>query len=334
MSNKKSVRYLTYGTLFALATVFAVLPAMAAFAADAYPTKPVRLIIPQPPGGGTDIVGRIMATKLSERLGVQVIAENRVGASTIIGTEFVAKSPADGYTLLFINASYAANAALMPQKLPYNSLTAMAAVSKVADSMNMLVIHPSVPANNLKEFVALAKQKPGQLVFASQGAGTSVHLSTELFMMQAGIDLKLVQFKGGGPTVIDLLGGHSQGLVGSVTQNLIHIKSGKFKAICVFGAKRSVLLPDVPTSAEAGVAGAESGTWWGIAAPAGTPAPIIQRLDKEIKTILAAPDIKDLFLQQGTEDDYLPPAEFAAFIKGEIAKWTSVVKKANIKAEE
>lgn len=332
MRVRKSIRPEILGSLLVLAAAFALFTTPAVNAADTYPNKPVRLIIPQPPGGGTDTVGRVIAAKLSDRLRVQVLAENRAGASSIIGTDFVAKSSPDGYTLLFTPASFAANAALIPQKLPYHSLKSFAAVAKVGDATNMLVVHPSVPANSLKEFIALAKQKPRQLTFASQGVGTSVHLSTELFLMMADIEVKLVQFKGGGPTVIDLLGGHSHGLIGSVTQNLPYIKDGKFKPICVFGTRRSSLLPHVPTAAESGLSGSESGTWWGITAPAGTPAPIVERLAREVKSILESDEISKLFLNQGTEVDYLGPAEFAAFLKSEITKWTDVVKRANIKA--
>jgi tripartite-type tricarboxylate transporter receptor subunit TctC len=330
MKQRKSAHFLSIGIVLAL-SAFLALPT-GIFAADAYPIKPVRLVIPQPPGGSTDSVGRLIAAKLSERLGKQVVAENRAGGSTIIGTELVAKSNPDGYTLLMANASFSVTAAL--QKLPYDPIHSFTPIVKIGDAMNTVVVHPSVPANTLQEFIALAKQKPGQLLFASQGVGSQAHLSIELFKTSAGIDVKLVQFKGGAPSLIDLLGGHSHASIGSVMMNLPHIKSGKLKPLCVLGVKRSALLPDVPTAAEVGVPGAESGTWFGISAPAGTPVPIIDRLNNEVKAILASDEIKTLFLKEGTETDYQGPTDFAAFIQGEIARWVNVVKKANIKLEE
>jgi tripartite-type tricarboxylate transporter receptor subunit TctC len=331
MRSIKSVRPDIFVGIVYLFSIFAIFAASEVLSADSYPTKPLRLIIPQPPGGGTDIVGRLIAAKLSERLGVQVVAENRAGAGTVLGSEFVAKSSPDGYTLLLANASYAATAAF--QKLPYDPVNAFTPIAKIGEAMNVLVVHPSVPAKSVKEFIELAKQKPGQLIFSSDGSGSQVHVSTELFKMMANIDIKIVQFKGGAPAVTDVLGGHSHATIGSAGKNLPHIKAGTFRALCVFGAKRSVMLPDIPTVAEVGLAGCESGTWYGVIAPAGTPTPVIERLNKEIKAITATDEIKKRLLNEGTEEDYLGPTDFAAFMKNELNKWSGVVKKANIKPE-
>lgn len=300
-------------------------------AAQTYPTKPVRLIIPFPPGGSNDIVARLIATKLSERLGKQVIPENHGGAGGVIGTETVAKSAPDGYTLLIISAAYSFNPSLY--KLPFDPIKDFAPVVKLATGPNSLVLHPSVPANTVKELIALAKSKPGQLICACAGVGSFQHLGTELFKLMAGIDVQIVQFKGGGPAMIDQLGGHSQMSLGSLIQTLPHIQSGKFKVLGTGGLKRSVILPDVPTISEAGVPGYEGTNWWGILAPAGTPKPIIDRLDKELSGILLSAEVKKLFLKEGAEVDYMPPTELSPFIAREITKWSRVVKEANIKVE-
>lgn len=331
MPGMKPILLKTLGTMLALSAVLAVFTAGTAFAAGAYPVKPVRLILPQPPGGGTDVVARVIAAKLTERLGKQVLVDNRPGGGTIVGTNLVAKSEPDGYTLLFTTVSYATTAAV--QKLPYDTVKSFAPIAKVGEAVYTLVVHPGVPAKSLKEFIALAKQKPGKLIFAGQGAGTAVGMTIELFKTIADIDAMVVQFKGAGPSVIDLLGGHSQALVGSVTQNLPYIKSGKFRALSVFGAKRSSLLPEVPTSGESGLSGCEAGAWWGMMAPTGTPVPVIDRLDKEIKAILNSDEIRKHFLDGGTEVDYQGPREFGAYIKSEIIKWTGVARKANIKVD-
>jgi tripartite-type tricarboxylate transporter receptor subunit TctC len=329
-THKKPLLFKTFEILLALSMLFAF-PA-AAFAAGAYPTKPVRLIIPQPPGGGTDNIARLIAPKLSERLGTPVVMEYRPGAATIIGTELVAKSAPDGYTLLFAPASYAASAAL--QKLPYDPINSFSPIAKIGEAMSAVVVHPSLPAKSLKQLITLAKEKPGQLIFSCQGMGSQQHLLTELFKTMADIDIKLVQFKGGGPAMIDLLGGHSHGTIGAIWMILPHIKAGKFKPLCVLGAKRSVLLPDVPTATEEGVPGCESGSWWGMLAPAGTPAPIIDRLSKDLEAIVAKDELRSLFLKEGLEVDYQGPTEFAAFIKSDLTRWAGVVKRANITPEQ
>jgi tripartite-type tricarboxylate transporter receptor subunit TctC len=318
------------GVLLAVSMLF-LLP-VAVIAADSYPSKPVKLVIPFPPGGSNDIVGRLMAGKLSERLGKQIVVENRGGAGGVLGTEMVAKSEPDGYTLLIVSAAYGFNPALY--KLPFDPTKSFTPIARLGSGPNSLTVHPSVPANSVKELIALAKQKPGQLINACAGVGSFQHMGTELFKMMTGIDFKIVQFKGGGPAMIDQLGGHSDFSLGSLIQTLPHIKSGKFRILGTGGAKRSAILPDVPTISEAGVPGYEATNWWGIIAPAGTPAPIVERLSNDLKVILASDEVQKLFQKQGAEADYLGPAEFAPFIAGEIAKWGKVVKEANIKIDK
>ena len=331
MKNTRAKICMTIGMLLGFYAVFAFFSASAVLAADPYPSKPVRLIIPFPPGGSNDIVGRLIASKLSESLGKQVVVDNRGGAGGVLGTEMAAKSDPDGYTLLIISAAYGFNPALYT--LPFDPVKDFTPIAKLGSGPNSLTVHPSVPANTLKEFLALAKQKPGQLINACAGVGSFQHMGTELFKMMAGIDFKIVQFKGGGPAMIDQLGGHSHFSLGSLIQTLPHIQSGKFRILGTGGAKRSAILPNVPTIAEAGVPGYEATNWWGIIAPAGTPAPIVERLNRDLKAILTSAEVQKLFQNEGADVDYLGAAEFGPFIAGEIVKWGKVVKEANIKVK-
>jgi tripartite-type tricarboxylate transporter receptor subunit TctC len=300
--------------------------------ADAYPSKPVRLIISFAPGGSDDIIGRLIATQLSERLGKQVVVDNRPGGGGIVASEIVAKSDPDGYTLLLIQISHTMQAAL--QKLPYDPVKSFSPIAKLGRGTYALVVHPSVPANSVKEFIALAKQKPDQLICAASGVGGDSHLVSELFKIKADINFKTVQFKGGGPATIDLVGGHSHFAMRAVPAALLYIQSGKLRVLGTSGFERSAILPDVPTIAEAGLPGYEAAIWWGISAPAGLPAPIVDRLNKELKAILTSAEVKQLLLKRGMEEvDYMGPTEFGLFIEGEINKWSSIVKKANIKLE-
>ncbi len=317
--------------LLALLAVAAVFSAAVVLAADSYPSKPVRLIIPFPPGGSNDIVGRLIATKLSEHLGKQVVADNRGGAGGVLGTEMAAKADPDGYTLLIISAAFTFNPALY--KLPYDTTKDFAPVAKLASGPNSLVLHPSVPAKTVKELIALMKEKPGKILCSCSGVGSFQHLGAELFKLEARVDFPIVQFKGGGPQMVDQLGGHSHISFGSLIQTLPHIQSGKFRILGTGGSKRSVILPDVPTIAEAGVPGYEANNWWGVLAPAGMPDAIIARLNKELKEILSSAEIQKLFLKEGAEVDYMGPAELNSYIAKEITKWTRVVKEANIKVK-
>ncbi len=218
-------------------------------------------------------------------------------------------------------------------KLYFDPIKSFTPIARVGSGPNVLVVHPSLPANSVKELIALAKQKPGQLLFSCNGVGGSLHMGVELFKTMAGIDLTIVQFKGGGPAMIDLLGGHSQGFISSLIAAMPHIKSGKLRALGTGGSKRSSVLPDVPTIAEGGLPGYTSINWWGILAPAGTPAPIVTRLSNELKAIVAMDDVKKRFLNDGIEADHMGPAEFGAFLEEEQANWARIVKKANIKLE-
>jgi tripartite-type tricarboxylate transporter receptor subunit TctC len=307
-----------------------VLALTASVVAQDYPTKPVRLIIPFPPGGSNDVVGRMIATQLSERLGKQVVVDNRGGAGGVIGTEMAANAPNDGYTLLMISLAHAVNPWLY--KLNYDPEKSFVPVSILASGPNVLAINPTLPVNSVKELIALAKQKPGDLHYATAGVGSFQHLGSELFKLMAGIDVVHVPFKGGGPAMIDVIGGHTKFLLGSLIQTTPHIRSGKLKALGTGGAKRSPVLPDVPTIAEAGVPGYEATNWWGIMAPAGTSPAIVAKLHKEIAAVLSSEETTKRFSAEGATVLQMSSGEFGKFIGSETAKWGKVVKDANIKA--
>ncbi|MBI4191871.1 MAG: tripartite tricarboxylate transporter substrate binding protein [Betaproteobacteria bacterium] len=325
----KSTLFKTFGILLSFSMVVTL--SMAVLAADPYPDKPVRLVVPYPPGGGTDITARLIATKLSESLGKHVVVDNRGGAGGIVGAEVVAKAAPDGYTLLIVAADHTIQPAL--RKLPYDAVKSFTPIAKLASGPHALTVQSSVPANSVKELVALAKQKPGQLIFANSGYGSSPHMSAELFKIVASIDFMIVPFKGLGPALIDLLGGQSHAMISSMLAPMPHIRSGKLRILGIAGVKRSAILPDVPTIAEAGVPGFNAGGWYGILAPAGTPAPIVDRLNNELKAIIASDEVRKLFSNQGSGADYLGLTEFVTFLEEEMTRWASVVKKANIKVE-
>jgi tripartite-type tricarboxylate transporter receptor subunit TctC len=330
MKKITSVPIQIIGLLLVLSTPIAAFPA-SALGADVYPSKPVRVIMPNAPGAGPDIFGRIMAAKLSERLGKQFIVENHAGAGGVIGSEMAAKAAPDGYTLLFVAAFYPNNAALY--KLPFDPVNAFTPLAKLGSSPATLFVNPSVPANSVKELIALAKQKPGQLNWASSGVGSNQHLQAELFKTKAGIDVKIVQFKGGSTFMNDILGGHSQIGISTIVQAIPYIKAGQVRVLGTGGLKRSTILPDVPTISEAGVPGYEATGWWGMLAPAGTPAPIVEKLNNEFKAILTSDELKKFFVTEGAQMDYLGPTEFGSFVSEQITRWSQVVKEANIKLE-
>ncbi len=300
-------------------------------AAQTYPTKSIRLIVPFPPGGSTDITGRMIAAKLTERLGKQLVVENRGGAGAVLGTEAAANSSPDGYTLLFISASHTMNPAL--HKLPYDQVKAFSPVAKLGSGPGVLTVHPSLPFKSVKELIAYAKVNPGKLVCPTSGSGTFMHLGVELLKIMTDIDFKIIHFKGGGPAIVDQLGGHSHFSYGTLMQALPHIKSGRLRAIGVGGLKRHVSLSEVPTVAESGVPGYEACNWWGILAPAGTPKAIIDRLQKELAVIMSSAEAKKMFLDNGAEADMMDSAEFGPYITAETEKWGRVIKQAGIKAE-
>jgi len=322
MRNMRSTLLKAFGLLLALTT---------AVAAQDYPVKPLRLLIPFPPGGSVDLVGRIVATKLGERLGRQVVADNRAGAGGIIATELAANSPPDGYTLLLLSMAHAINPWIY--NINYDPIRAFAPIASFGNGASVLTVHPSVPANSVKELIALAKSKPGQLYFAHAGVGSFVHTSSVLLAMMAGIDVVQVPFKGGAPAMIDVIGGHSHLLLNSLVASMPHIRSGKLKPLGVSDTKRSELLPDVPTIAEAGVPGYAAANWWGVAAPAGTPQPVIAKLHKEITAVLSSDEVQKRFTAEGAVVVQVSTAEFTKFIEAELEKWGKVVKEAKIKAE-
>jgi tripartite-type tricarboxylate transporter receptor subunit TctC len=330
MPNAKSLAMKVLVALFALAVAFPLSTALGAD--DAYPSKPVRMIISFAPGGSTDIMGRLIATKLSERLGKQVVAENRSGGGGTIGMEMVAKSDPDGYTLLFTSSAIAINPLLY--KVPYDPVKSFVPIAKIGNGPAVLTVYPGVPANTVKELIALAKKQPGKLVCAAAGVGSFVHLGSELFRIMAGIDFKIIQFKGGGPAMIDVMGGHSQILVGTLTMTMPQIKSGKLKALGYGGSARSKLMPDLPTVSEAGLPGYEAAIWWGLFAPAGTPKAIVERLQKELDEIINSEETKKTFEVQGAEAELMESAEFSKFIQAETVKWGKVVKEGNIRKEQ
>ncbi len=307
--------------------VVSTLPAPVTAAAT-YPTKPIRLIVPFAPGGGTDMVARVIAPKMTDRLGTTVIVDNRGGAGAIIGTAMAAKAAADGYTLLVCDTAHTIQPAL--QKLEYDPIKSFSLIASLVVGDSMLAAPASVPARNIQEFIALAKQKPGQLVAGTAGAGSSGHMALELFRVMAGIDLIMAHYKGAGAAQIDLLGGtvHISNI--TIQAGIPHIKTGRMKVLGVGGLKRSALLPDVPTIDESGLKGYQSVGWRGLLGPAGIPAPITARLTREIKAILTSDEVKTHFLNNAMEIDYRDPQQFSVFIADEIKRWSGVVKKANI----
>jgi tripartite-type tricarboxylate transporter receptor subunit TctC len=300
--------------------------------AQNYPARAIRLIVPSSPGGGTDIVGRILAQKMSEQLGQQVVVDNRAGAGTIIGNDAVAKSAPDGYTLLMGLSTLAINPSMFAT-LPYDALRDFAPISQTVSSPNILTVHTSVPAKTVKEFVALAKSKPGGITFGSAGLGTSPHLSGELLKVLARIDIVHVPFKGSGQSIISLLAGEISANFTSLPTAMSYIKVGRLRGLGVTTLKRAQALPDVLSIAEAGVPGYEATQWFGLLAPAGTPRPIIDRLYQESSRALRSADVKERMTAEGLEVVGGTPEEFATYIRAETDKWTKVIKAAGIKPQ-
>ncbi len=316
--------------------VIALLAASCCAAASAapavsYPTRPIRLIVPFAPAGSADNLARTLQPALSEALGQTLVIDNRPGASSIIGTDLTAKAAPDGYTLLLITTTHTVNPALMP-KLPFDALKDFAPVSLVVSQPNILVVHPAVAARTVKELIALAKAKPNTLNFASGGNGSSPHLSGELLKLVTGVQITHVPYKGSGPGITDLLGGHVQLMFAGPLGVEQYIKAGRLRALAVADARRSAVLPDVPTMAEAGVPGVETGTWYGMLAPARTSQPIIDTVYRAILTVVQLPDMKTRLLAQGVDIVANPPPQFAVFLKSEVAKWAKVVKDAKVQA--
>ena len=300
--------------------------------AQSYPARAIRLVVPSSPGGGSDIVGRILAQKLSEQMGQQVVVDNRAGAGTVIGNDAVAKSAPDGYTLLLGLSTLAINPSMFA-KLPYDALRDFAPISQAVSSPNILTVHPSVPAKTVKEFIALAKSKPGSITFGSAGQGTSPHLSGELLKVLARIDIVHVPFKGSGQSVISLLAGEISANFASLPTAIPYIKAGRLRGLGVTTLKRAQALSDVPSIAEAGVPGYEATQWFGLLAPAGTPRAIIDRLYQESSRAVRSASVKERMVAEGLEVVGGTPEEFASYIKSETDKWTQVIKAAGIKPQ-
>ena len=294
--------------------------------AQNYPSKPIRIVVPFPAGGTPDILARALGQKLSPVLGQQVIVDNRPGAAGNIGSELVAKSPADGYTLLMATVSTHSINQSLYQRLPFDPINDFAPVTLVATLPNVLVVNPKLPVKSVQDLIALAKAKPGELTFGSGGNGTSHHLGGELFKTMTGVDMVHVPYKGSGQALPDLIAGQVALMFDNLTSSFPHIKAGKLRAVAVTGAQRSAALPNVPTVAESGVPGFEVTAWFGLLAPAKTPEAIIARLNQESAKILRSPDMKARLAAQGAEAAVSTPQQLGAFIKDRTAKWAKVVK--------
>ena len=308
----------------------AMLPAMAT--AQTYPHKPIRFVVPFGVGGPGDTIGRMIGRQLTESLGQPVVIDNRSGATTIIGTELTAKSPPDGHTLLLIPTTHAVNPGLFP-KLPYDPIKDFSPVTLITATPFMLGIHPSVAAHSVAEFIAIARNKPGSLNYGSSGAGSSIHLTTELLKAAANIQMTHVPYKCSGPAFIDLIGGQIQMLFSSTVSTMPHVKSGKVRGLAITSLKRARALPEIPTIAES-YPGFESSSWFGMLVPAKTPRPVIDRLLKDTRAALKSPDVYQSLLSQGAEPGGQSPAEFGAYFQAEIRKWAKVIKSAGIKLEQ
>ena len=319
-----------------LAAVVGVLtqsiPAMAADDAGRYPERPIRLLVGFAPGGGTDTTARAIAQKLGQALGQQVIIDNRPGAAGNIATQIVANANPDGYTLLMGTiAALAINPTLFGN-LPFDPVGDFAPITQAVNSTNVLVVHPSVKANNVKELIELAKASPGKVLYGSSGVGGAGHLAGELFCTLAGVKMTHVPYKGGGPVMIDLIAGQVQSVFATAATAIPHIKTGKIRPLGVTTAKRAGMLPDIPTIAEQGLKGFDANNWYGLLAPAKTPRPIVTKLNAEVVKVLQMPDIKQYLFSQGLDPAPTSPEEFGAYIKSEMAKWAKVVRAAGASA--
>jgi tripartite-type tricarboxylate transporter receptor subunit TctC len=296
-----------------------------------YPSKPIRIVVPFAPGGPNDILARVIGQKLTETWSQQVIVENRAGGGTVIGTEIVAKSPPDGYNLLMVSTSHTTNPTLV-KKLPFDTVRDLAPVIRVAYSSNVLLSHPSLPARTVKELIALAKSRPGQVAFGSGGNGTSTHLSGELLCQMANVKMIHVPYKGAGPANIDLISGQINWMFGNLIPSVPHIRGGRLRALAVTGTTRNAALPDVPTVA-ATLPGFEATSWYGVSVQGGTPKDVIAKLNQEINRILVTGDMRSRLAAEGAEAGGGSPEEFGAFFRNEIDKWAKVIRAAGFRLE-
>jgi len=316
-----------------LLLALAASPSAAQSSDPSYPSKPVRIVVPFPPGSAADIVARVVATKLGEKWGQQVIVDARPGASGIIASELVAKAPSDGHTLIMGTAgTHTINISLY-SKLPYDPLRDFSPVILAALVPNVLLVHPSIPVKTVKDLIALAKSKPGQLSYASSGSGTSPHLAGELFKRMAGVDIVHVPYRGSPQALTDTISGHVAMQFAPMLTSLPHVKAGRLTGLAVTGAKRSATVPQMPTVAEGGLPGYEATLWYGLLAPRGTPNYIVTRLNAEVLAILAAPDVRESLMRQGAETLVNTPEAFAGYIKAEITKWARVIKESGARVD-
>lgn len=297
--------------------------------AQTYPARPIRLVVASSPGGASDILARMLAQKLTEEFKEQIVVDNRAGASAILGTDVVAKATPDGYTLLIIQPSLTINPSVF-KKLPYDAIRDFAPISLVVDAPQMLTVHPSVPAKSVKDLVALAKAKPGELTFGSAGFGASPHMTAELFKQRAGVDMLQVIFKGSGMAYISLVSGEISAVFSTVLSAMPHVKGGRIRPLGVTTLKRVPVLPDVPTIAESGLPGFDTSQWFGFLAPAGTPGTVIDRLYQALSRASSSAEVKSRLAAQGVDVVNRPPKEFADVIRHELAQWAKVVKAAGI----
>jgi len=308
--------------------VLVFVPTIVSAQSQGYPNRPVRLIVPFPPGGSNDILGRILAQRFSERLGQQMIVENRPGADGIIGSDLVAKAAPDGYTLLVISTSFAINPA--SNRVPYDAVKDFTAVGMLGDGPTVISVHPSFPARDIKTLVAMAKARPGEIAYASSGTGGIIHLTGELFSLMAGIKLLHVPYKGSGPGAIDVVGGQIPVLISTVASALAQLKPGRLRALGTGSIKRSSLLPDVPTIAESGVPGFDARVWWGILAPARTPKAVVDRLDAEMARMLEQPQVREQVVAAGAEPAFVAAEGFGKLVADEVVKWAKIARQAGV----
>ena len=320
-------------TMMKALTVLLLLAGTATFqSAHAFPERPIRVIVPFAPGGGADVTLRIMSDALRTQLGQPIVIDNRPGASTIIGTELVAKARPDGYTLLIVTSTFAINPSLHA-KLPYNPLKDLAPVTRVAVTPYLLVVHPSLPVRTVTDLIGLARKRPGELSYGSVGNGSSTHFATEMFVGRAGIKVLHVPYKGSGPALTALMGGQISFYFGSMPASIPQARAGKLRAVAVTGAKRAPAAPEIPTVAESGLPGYEFMAWYGLFAPAGTPPAIVGQIQGAVRSVLERPDIRERLLAEGNEAVGSTSDEFAAVIRADIARYAKIVKDANIKAD-
>ena len=299
--------------------------------AQTFPSKPIRIVVPFTPGGPNDILARMIGQRYTAVWGQQTLVDNRPGGGTVIGTDIVAKAPADGHTLLMVSTSHAANPSLMP-KLPFDTLRDFVSVGQAVSSPNVLVVHPSVPARNTRELLDIAKARPGQITFASGGSGAATHLAGELLKIMGGVEMTHIPYKGAGPATIDLISGQVTWMFGTILPTIPHVRAGKLRALAVSGKKRAEVLPEVPTVAEH-VPGFEASSWYGVFAPAGTPAEVIIKLNQEMARALTPVEVRQRLAAEGTEVVAGNPEDFMLLFRAEAAKWARVIKQAGIRLE-